>query len=118
MTHPLLDELRALGARGDALAKLGVSVEGSRARDEDAKHEYKAFKEYLAERLKQFERKEAAVTEKWIASTFTAALRKAHIAMRAATNTSPIHHSWRNSVHEACGELAYYAHSLEEGLAS
>ncbi|WP_382157539.1 hypothetical protein [Hydrogenophaga sp. ANAO-22] len=112
--HPLLDELRDLDVRANALWKLGV--EDGRRGHEQAREEYKAIKEHLALRLKEFERREAAHLDLWISSTFSGTLRKAHIAMRSPTNTSPSNDRWRSSVYDLCHEIGYGLASLSKGL--
>lgn len=113
----LLDELRSLERRANDLSALGTDVENKLADEDRAKLEYRALKEHLVKRLKDFERRPPEGVEDWVASTFSAALRAAHIAMRSPTNTSPKNHSWRSSVHDLAFELSYYAASLEKGLA-
>lgn len=112
----LLEELRRLEDRANALLKLGADVAGNPADEEGAKAEYKALKDGLASRLKEVERRPPPGAEDWVVSTFTAALRAAHIGMRAPTNTSPRNSSWRSSVHELADELSYYTATLAEGL--
>lgn len=112
----VLNEIRQLEARANALLKLGADVAGKRADEEDAKAEYKALKDYLASRLKQVERRPPPGAEDWVVSTFAAALRAAHFGMRAPTNTSPRSNSWRSSVNELADELSYYASTLAKGL--
>lgn len=112
----VLDEIRRLESRAIALLKLGADVAGKRADEEAAKAEYKALKDGLASRLKEVERRPPPGAEDWVVSTFTAALRAAHIGMRAPTNTNPRSSSWRTSVNELADELSYYAGTLAKGL--
>jgi hypothetical protein len=114
----LLSELHALEARANALLELGVDVENKLIDEDRAKLEYKALKQHLARRVRDFERRPPAGVESWVAATFSGALRKAHIEMRTPTSTSPKNQNWRNSVHGACEELSYYAASLAKGLGS
>ncbi|MNW18488.1 hypothetical protein D3C71_2180720 [compost metagenome] len=74
------------------------------------------MKDGLASRLKEVERRPPPGAEDWVVATFKAALRAAHIGMRAPTNTSPRSSSWRSSVQELGDELSYYAATLEKGL--
>ena len=113
----LAEELRALEQRANDLAALGVDVENRLVDEDRVKLQYKALKEGLAARSKEFERRPPAEAEDWVVSTFLAALRAAHFGMRSPTNTSPKNAGWRSSVHEAASELSYYASSLERGLA-
>ncbi|PLC01550.1 hypothetical protein CY658_32015 [Variovorax sp. RO1] len=112
----LLDELLALKKRADALLRLGDEVANKRADEDSAKAEYKALKDGLTARLKEFERRPPAGTEDWIVSTFSAALRAAHIGMRSPTNASPKNSGWRNSVDDLVLELSYYSNTLAKGL--
>lgn len=112
--HPLLDELNELQGRANALWQTeGAKRHGN---EDEAKAEYKAIKGHVAERLKEFERREAQHVEPWISSTFSAALRNAHIAMRSPVNTSPRNSGWQSSVYDLCHELGYYSASLAKGL--
>lgn len=112
----LLDELRALEMRANDLLVLGAAVEKKMADEDRAKLEYRSLKEGIAARLKEVERRPPAGAEDWVVSTFTAALRAAHIGMRSPTNTSPKNRGWRSSVHELSDELSYYAATLSKGL--
>ncbi|RUR65872.1 hypothetical protein EJP67_02235 [Variovorax guangxiensis] len=112
----LLDELRTLEKRANALLALDVDVENKLVEEDRGKAEYKALKDGIAARLKEFERRPPAGAEDWVISTFAAALRAAHIGMRAPTNASPWNSSWRSSVHELADELSYYAATLAKGL--
>jgi hypothetical protein len=114
--HPLLNELKALAARGNELASAGVQVENNLASEEDVKAEYKAFKGYLAQRMKDYERSEAKQDALGVSSAFMSGLRNAHIALRSPTYTSPKNSGWRTSVHDACSELAYYIDRVEKNL--
>ncbi|MNL07224.1 hypothetical protein D3C87_1278950 [compost metagenome] len=112
----LLEELRRLEDRANGLLKLGANAAGNPADEEGAKAEYKSLKDGLASRLKEVERRPPPSAEDWVVATFKAALRAAHIGMRAPTNTSPRSSSWRSSVHELADELSYYAATLAKGL--
>lgn len=112
----VLEELRRLEGRANALLRLGADVAANRVGDEGAKAEYKALKDGLATRLREVERSPPIDAEDWLVSTFAAALRAAHIGMRAPTNTSPKSGSWRSSVHELADELSYYVTTIEKGL--
>lgn len=112
----ILDEIRRLEGRANALLKLGADVAANRVDDEGARAEYKSLKDGLASRLKEVERRPPPGAEDWVVSTFTAALRAAHIGMRAPTNTSPKNSNWRSSVQELADELSYYAATLAKGL--
>ncbi|MCR6480577.1 hypothetical protein NU688_30795 [Variovorax sp. ZS18.2.2] len=112
----VLDEIRRLEDRANALLNLGADVASNRADEEGAKAEYKSLKDGLASRLKEVERRPPLGAEDWVIATFKAALRAAHIGMRASTNTSPRSSSWRSSVHELADELSYYAATLAKGL--
>jgi hypothetical protein len=112
----LLEELRHLERRASALLELGLAVENKLADEDQAKFEYKMLKESLATRLKEVERRPPVGAEDWVVSTFTAALRAAHIGMRSPTNTGLRNTGWRSSVHELADELSYYAATLAKGL--
>lgn len=112
----VLDEIRQLEDRANALLKLGTGAAGNRADEEGAKAEYKSLKDGLASRLKEIERRPPPGVEGWVVATFRAALRAAHIGMRAPTNTSPRSSSWSSSVQELADELSYYAATLAKGL--
>jgi len=114
--NEVLDEIHRLEARANALLELGSAVASNRGDEESAKAEYKSLKDGLASRLKGVERRPPSGAEDWVVNTFTAALRAAHIGMRAPTNTSPRNSSWRSSVHELADELSYYAATLAKGL--
>ena len=43
---------------------------------------------------------------------YDGAIRKAHIALRPATNSNPITSRWFGAVHEAQMEFSYYRHNL------
>jgi hypothetical protein len=115
----LLRELRLLEQRAEALSSLGEAVRNGTRSEEHAKAEYKSLKEDLAERLKQHQRgRSSTAVEVWVSTSFEAALRIAHIAMRTPTNTSPRNSSWANSVYDVASELAYHASSLNKGLST
>lgn len=113
----LLSELQQLEARAEALSGLGAKVEKRLVHEDGAQLEYKALKEHLAARLKDFERRRPAEVADWVASTFTAALRKAHIEMRPPTNASAKTQTWHNAVNGAREELNWHAITLANGLA-
>lgn len=112
--HECLAELRRLEKRADELFELG-NQSGPDLIDQ-AKADYKALKSHLAERVQDFQRERRGMGPEWWSSTFDSALRKAHIAMRAPTNTSPRNAGWQSSVLNLGHELRYYAYRLEEGL--
>ncbi|MBT9462533.1 hypothetical protein [Hydrogenophaga sp.] len=105
--HAYLDELRQLEVRAESLSQMGSSVTTKCASEDDAKAEYKGLKQHLELRLKEFERRESAHVDDWLAATFASALRSAHIAMRSPTNTSPKNSGWLRSVDDAREELSY-----------
>jgi len=113
--NELLDELRRFHSRAEALSTLAEEAAQGTRSEEYAKAEYKRLKEDIASRHKEFQRRATREVEPWIAATFEGALRKAHIAMRAPTNTSPKNPSWTSAVYDLSLELGYHIASIENG---
>ncbi|MDP3835044.1 MAG: hypothetical protein Q8Q82_13865 [Hydrogenophaga sp.] len=112
--HECLSELKQLAQRAEDLLECGNRRDPHSV--EQAKADYRALKERLASRVRDFQRERRGSGPEWWASTFESGLRKAHIAMRSPTNVSPGNAGWQSSVLDLGHELRYYADRLEEGL--
>ena len=112
----LLNELRQLERRAIALSEMGESSSRNSALEQQAMEEYRNLKGEIGQRAKEADRYTRNDVSDWAINTFASALRKAHIAMRAPTSTSPRNQSWISSVQDLCFELSYYAGTLENGM--
>lgn len=101
----LVEELQRLHERAKSLMQ---GVEDGQISDDAAKAEYAAIKGHLAQRQKDFERRETALYQPWVVATFVSALRTAHIAMRSRTDANPRNDRWHSSVMDLCFELDYH----------
>lgn len=81
----------------------------------DVQEQYRSLKSDLKEAAKApyvHEPKRARELSVCESAFYDPAVRKAHIALRPATNSNPIRSGWFAAVHEAQMEFSYYRHNL------
>lgn len=85
----------------------------------DVREQYTSLKTDLKEAAKApyvHEPKRARELSVCESAFYDPAVRKAHIALRPATNSNPISSRWFSAVHEAQMEFSYYRHNLTGAL--
>lgn len=95
------EQLKSLSDEAEDIRQLGAS---GRYLD-DAIERYKAFKEKLPVLQKQSEKEWKGQSAPWFVNAYQTGLRKAHIALRSPSHTSPKNPKWGGCVSDARSEL-------------